>query len=312
MEQDASFDGLKGIEAWRAAQTNPELAAKVAAYLREKLPTTSSLRAFLAAATPDATQERLIRRFYWLTEQPGIEAVKRSVNDRICMLLGNMRRSVSLSSSVQKYLESHFWEAVVQPSPTERCLTHGELLRQIQAATTTYLPIPIDQLPALIGNAHPGLNLFELLIQKSPKPPEPLLRRPLLTHRLEEFVKQRQVILLTGSVHKGKTTLAQLAASTLCPEAWWLNLTDRQPVQVDILLLVLASRIESGDCPKLSSLMIWTLVRRLTVSIEIRSGWFCTELRQLGVASFLPRKGPLAIQLLYRTSPTSNFLTYLR
>src|SRR5690349_10699888 len=24
-EQDASFDGLKGIEAWRAAQTNPEL-----------------------------------------------------------------------------------------------------------------------------------------------------------------------------------------------------------------------------------------------------------------------------------------------
>lgn len=250
-EQDASFDGLKGIEAWRASQTNPELAAKVAAYLREKLPATSSLRAFLATATPDATQERLIRRFYWLTEQPDIEAVKRSVNDRICVLLGNMRRSVSLSSSVQKYLESHFWEAVVKPSPTERCLTHGELLRQIEAATTTYLPIPIDQLPALIGNAHPGLNLFELLIQKSPKPPEPLLRRPLLTHRLEEFVKQRQVILLTGSVHKGKTTLAQLAASTLCPEAWWLNLTDRQPIQVDILLLVLASRIESGDCPKL-------------------------------------------------------------
>ena len=28
MEQDASFSGLKGIEAWRAAQTNPELAAK--------------------------------------------------------------------------------------------------------------------------------------------------------------------------------------------------------------------------------------------------------------------------------------------
>jgi len=248
-EKDADFDGLTGIEAWRASQTNPELAVKVAAYLRGKLPATSSLRAFLATSTPDDIQERLIRQFHWLTNQPDIETVKRSVDDRICVLLNNKGRSLSLSSNVQKYLESHFWEVVVQPSPTERCLTQAELLRQFEAATTAYLPIPIDQLPGLIGTALPGLNLLLLLTQKAPKPPDPLLQRPSLTQRLGEMVKQRRTVLLTGTVYKGKTTLAQLVASALCPEAWWINVTERRPVEVDNIFLALATRIEGGNCP---------------------------------------------------------------
>ena len=187
-EQDASFGGLTGIEAWRAAQTSPELAAKVAAYLRGKLPATSSLQGFLATSTPDGIQERLIRRFHWLTNQPDIETVKRSVDDRICVLLSNKGRSLSLCSNVQKHLESHFWEVVVKPSPTERCLTQAELLRQVEAATTAYLPIPIDQLPGLIGTAPPGLNLLLLLTEKAPKPPDPLLKRPSLTQRLVKWL----------------------------------------------------------------------------------------------------------------------------
>lgn len=251
MERGANFDGFKGIDAWRVARTSPELAAKITEFLKEKLPTTSPLRAFLTGSTPEIIQQRLIQRFHWLTEQPDIAAVKRSVNERICAHLGNMRRSIFLNSCVQKYLESHFWEVVLKPSPVDRCLTRGELLRQIESATTTYLPIRIDQLPDIIGNAPPGLNLLNLLIQKSPKPPDPLLQRPALTQRLVELVKQRRIVLLTGSVFKGKTTLAQLVASALCPEAWWINLTDRQQTQVDTLLLALASRIESSDCPKL-------------------------------------------------------------
>lgn len=251
MEQDASFNGLKGIEAWSAAQTNPELAFKISEYLKERLPIASALRAFLAAATPDAIQQRLIKRFYWLTSQPDIEVVKRSVDDRIAMLLAAQQRSMDLTSSVRKYLESRFWEVVLEPSSARRCLTRGDLLRQVEAATTAYLPIPIDQLPDLIGNAPPGLNLLKLLILKLRRPPDPLLQRPALTQRLEELVKQRRVILLTGSVYKGKTTLAQLVASRLCPDAWWISLTERKLSEVDILFLALAGQIESGDCPSL-------------------------------------------------------------
>ena len=251
MEQDANFGGAKGIEVWRAARTNPELAIEVRRYLVAKLDVSSPLRAFLTSATAELVQERLIQRFHWLTNQPDLDVVKRSVEDRIAVLLHNQRRSLGLIPNVRKYLESRFWEMVLEPSSARRCLTRGELLRQVEAATITYLPVAVDQLPDLIGNARPGLGLLNLLLEKSPRPPEPLLRRPDLTHRLEELVKRRKVVLLTGTIHKGKTTVAQLVSSTLCLEAWWVNLTGRQFDQVDNVLLALAGRIESGDCPSL-------------------------------------------------------------
>ena len=249
MEHDAKFGGAKGIEAWRAAQTNSELAKDVADYLITKLDESSALRAFLTSATAEFVQNRLIRRFHWLTSKPDLEAVKKSVDDRIAIFLNEQRRSLALIPNVRKYLESRFWELILQESSAQRCLTLGDLLRQIEAATTTYLPLKVDQIPDLLGN--PGIGLFNLLIEKTPRPPEPLLRRPELTQRLEELVKHRRFVLLTGTVHKGKTTVAQIISSKLCPETWWLTLTGRKVDQVDNLFLALAGRIEKGDCPSL-------------------------------------------------------------
>lgn len=114
-----------------------------------------------------------------------------------------------------------------------------------------YLPIPIDQLPDLLGNERPGFGIFNLLLQKTPKPPNPLLRRPELTNYLKKLVMHRRSILLTGTVYKGKTTAAQLVASDLCPQAWWINLSGRKPEQIDNVLLVLADRIDESDCPNI-------------------------------------------------------------
>lgn len=251
MEKDGQFDGLKGIEAWRAAQTSLGLAAKILEYLKAKIPSSSSLGAFLATATPEVFHQRLIKCFHWFTDQEDIEGVKRSVSERIVVLLDSLRRSPSLSSKVQKQLESRFWEIVTNPVAVERRLTRGDLLQQVDAATTAYLPIPFDQIPEFIGSAPPGLNLLSLLLLKTPVPPVPLLKRPGLTRRLEELVKQRRGILITGSIYKGKTTLAQLVAATLCPDAWWINLTERHPSQVDTVLLALATKIEDVGCPGL-------------------------------------------------------------
>lgn len=82
MEQGASFGGAKGIEAWRAAQTNPDLAIELAKYLVGKLDSSSPLRTFLSSATAERVQDRLIQRFHWLTDQPDLDVVKRSVEDR--------------------------------------------------------------------------------------------------------------------------------------------------------------------------------------------------------------------------------------
>lgn len=251
MEQDGNFGGIKGIEAWRAAQTNPELAIEVAKYLITKLAANSPLRLFLNTAEPQQLQDRLIKRFHWLTEQPDIDAVKRSVDDRIAVLLNEQRRAMSLIPNVRKFLESRFWEIILERSSASRCLTRGELLRQVEEATTAYMPVPIDQIPEILNNARPGWGLLNLLLQKAIKPPEPLLKRPALTRRLEELVKHRKVVLLTGTIHKGKTTVAQLVSASLCPDAWWINLTGRMSDQVDNVLLALANRMECGDCPSL-------------------------------------------------------------
>ena len=264
MERDADFEQLKGIEAWRAAQTNIELTDRIARYLESKLSKNSSLRAFIASAETKDIQKRLIQRFHWLTDQPSVDAVKQSVDDRITVILENQRRSISLSEVVRKYLESKFWEIILNPTSELRYLTRGELLRQIEAATTTNLPVPTDQIPNLIINARPGLRLLHLLLDKAPNPPKPLLKRPELTTRLENIVKLRKAVLLTGTVFKGKTTIAQLIASTLCPDAWWVNLTERQSDQVDNVFMALADEIENGDCPNL------VVIDDLDISVSAR------------------------------------------
>lgn len=250
-ERDGNFGGITGIDAWYAARTNVEFADAVARYLKTKLAADSPLRAFLISATPEDVQTHLCQRFYWLTDQQDLEAVKRSVDDRIAVLLEQQQRPMALTSNVRAQLLSRFWELVLEPSLDRRCLTRGELLRQVEAATTTSVPLPMEQLPALLGGAHPAGQLLRLLIQRPPEPPEFLLKRPALAERLETLVRQRQVVLLTGTVHKGKTTLAQLVAAKLCPDAWWLSFAERAVDEVVNVLLALAEQVETKDCPNL-------------------------------------------------------------
>src|SRR5882724_3815914 len=226
MEMDADFGGITGIEAWRIAQTDREMASRIASYLAEQLEASSALGTFLRGSSPKVIQERLIQRFHWFMNQSDLDAVKRSVDDRITALVVSQNRPTSLVEPIRKALESRLWELIVRTNPTERCLTHGDLLRQITESTHTYLPIPIDLLPALMSKVYPGFDLLDLLLQKVPTPPMPLLDRSALTARLKKLIPERKVVLITGTVYKGKSTLAQLAAASLCPDAWWVSLTE--------------------------------------------------------------------------------------
>jgi len=251
MEMDADFGGITGIEAWRIAQTDREMASRIASYLAEQLEASSALGTFLRGSSPKVIQERLIQRFHWFMNQSDLDAVKRSVDDRITALVVSQNRPTSLVEPIRKALESRLWELIVRTNPTERCLTHGDLLRQIAESTHTYLPIPIDLLPALMSKVYPGFDLLDLLLQKVPTPPMPLLDRSALTDRLKKLIQQRKVVLITGTVYKGKSTLAQLAAASLCPDAWWVSLTERPIKDADNLLMALGQRIDIGIVPGL-------------------------------------------------------------
>lgn len=251
VEQDANFGGIAGIHAWRAARTSDDYAHRISNYLCEKLLSTSGLAQFLRTASITQIQERIFGRFHWFAEQPDMETVKRSVLDRICVRISATGQPLVLAEKVRQRLESRFWEVVVRTPSSERCLTLGDLLLQIEEATTAYLPVPLHRVPDLLANQSFGAGLLELLLEKPVRPPEPLLRRPELVARVRSSVERRQAALLTGTVHKGKTTTAQLVAAELCPSAWWLNLTGRRADQVDTLLLALAARVDTSECPSL-------------------------------------------------------------
>jgi len=250
-ESDASFGGLAGIDAWRVAQSSPQMAGHLARYLVDKLKPTSPLRSFLSRSGEDEVQERFIRKVSWLTNQPDIREVIRNVDNRIASLLASRGRSISLTEKVRVHLLARVCELLFEEDADRRYLTVGELLQQVEVATTAYLPVEIERVPEILAGGVHGSALLDLLLEKAPEPPIPLLKRPELVQELERVVVSGYSLLLTGTVHKGKTTLAQLVTASLCPEAWWINLTGRELGQVDTTLLALAKRIESGACPKL-------------------------------------------------------------
>ncbi len=251
LEHDADFDGLNGIEFWRIAKTNKDFATVLGAYLARKVDHKSSLGHFLRTAKGEDIQARLIRRFHWFTDQPDLEIVKRSVDDRITELLDRRQISTSLVPNVRIALESRFWELIVKSDSSQRALTYGELLRLIETATTAYLPIRLDKIPDLLGSTRSGVGLLKLLLNKAPNPPDLLLDRHTLQAQIEELLSQRKSVLLTGTVHKGKTTLAKIVSTYLCPEAWWIELSGRRNDQIDDVLLALADEIERDSCPNL-------------------------------------------------------------
>ena len=148
-EQDASFDGMAGVDAWRIAHHNAQMAEKVLAYLVLKLDAQSVLRASLKTMKQCEFQEQVIRRIRWLTNQPDIDTVKKSVDDRISVLLYEQKRSTSFTQKVRKHLESRFWELVLEQVSRKRCLTLGDLLCQMEEATTILFPIPLEQIPSI-------------------------------------------------------------------------------------------------------------------------------------------------------------------
>jgi hypothetical protein len=251
VEEDADFGDIPGIRAWNVARTDDGYAQRIADYLANRLPSQSALAAFLRTASPQEARRTLFDRFHWLVEQPSLEAVKRSVLERIVVRLQESGRPASLAQKVCLHLESRFWEIIVLPDAAARRLTLGDLLTQIESALTTYLPIPIHRVPDLLGGQTFGPGLLELLLDRTSAPPEPLLRRPKLVRTVRALVETRRAVLLTGSVYKGKTTIAQLLAAEFCPTAWWLKFTGRRADQVDTLLLALANRTEGMDCPAL-------------------------------------------------------------
>lgn len=256
VERDAAFGGIAGMDAWSVARDSREMAARLQKYLAPKLSDDSVLRAFLEAADAADVQARFIRPMYWFLSQPGLEEVQRSAEDRIVHRLSDAGVSLSYTSKVCDRLYSFVSEVVVRPESASRRLTTADLLRQIDAATTAHVAVPAVQYQQFIralsaGSFDPGQALLGMMKLDMPPAPTPLLNRETLVRSVRERIEAHAAILLTGSVHKGKTTVALLVGHAVCPNAWWFPLANRTAVETDNLLRALAAAISGPDVPEL-------------------------------------------------------------
>lgn len=256
VERDAAFGGIAGMDAWSIARDNAEMAACIQKYLALKLSDGSALRAFLEAADVAVVQAQFIRPMHWFLSQPGLEVVQRSAEDRVVHRLTDAGVSLAYSSRVCDRLYSFVSEMVVRPESASRRLTTADLLRQIDAATTSHVAVPAVQYQQFMralsaGAFDPGQALLGMMKLAMPPAPTPLLNREALVQSVRKRIEAHAAVLLTGSVHKGKTTLAQLVGHAVCPDAWWFPLANRTAVETDNLLRALAAAISGPDVPAL-------------------------------------------------------------
>lgn len=257
LERDARFGGAPGIKVWASAAYDIELAEAIREHLLKCLESDQPIRKFLETATITEIQERLLKRFIWLMEQPDVEFVEQIVHDRIADELQRLGQPKSAARSVKSALFEYCWKQVLKEDPVERRLDAGALQQQIEAATTVTLELPFStaaglvtataQLASLQGTT---TNLI-LLQDQPPSPPKALLRRLNLVKEVSRLVQQRRAVLLAGSVFMGKTTIAQIVARDVGLSASWTELSQREPAALAEIFKLLTLTLDREGGPSL-------------------------------------------------------------
>ena len=257
LERDARFSGVPGVKAWASAAHDVELAEAIREQLLKCLESDQPIRKFLETATTSEMQERLLKRFTWLMEQPNVELVEEIVLDRIAAELQSLGQPKSAARSVKSALFEYCWKQVLKEGPAERKLDYCALRQQIEAAITVTLELPLSAVAGLVtataqlGSIQSVANNLVLLQDQPPAPPRSLLRRLKLVDDVSRFVQQRRAVLLSGSVFMGKTTIAQVVAQDVGLRASWTELSQREPAAIADIFKLLALTLDREDGPSL-------------------------------------------------------------
>jgi len=256
-EQNAAFDGLKGIEAWRKAALDADVAELVRKYLVEHLGATGALQALLAAAPIADVQAKLFSRFTWLTDQPPVDVVKASVTERLEQWCDGQGLSRLVAAKVRQALLECCWERALKPELADRRLDGPLLASTREGATSVDLKLSLAtaqglmQFAVQLPSLQHQLASLGLLLREVPSPPSQIVERPTLIGQLKRHLNQREPVFLSGAAYKGKTTLALVVAHQAGPSARWVDLSGREPAAIADIFNAVRPLLDAVDGPAL-------------------------------------------------------------
>jgi len=240
-----------GIGLWReAAKGDGPACVALAAYLSDCFKDEANIRDFLAAATPEQLRAELFGLFEWVTEEPDFELVERSINRRLVALGDKSSIAPAVAADTLDHLLERCRVTACQGDPRTRCLTREDFLLLFNQKTSFLVPQTqqvLSQFADLAsgGVSNPGLpmRIARPAWRDVPPPlPDVVLRRPELVQSVQGALNSRVPTIISGTVGKGKTTLAKLAA--LSKPCVWVDLAGREESYLVVTLETLAIHVD--------------------------------------------------------------------
>lgn len=232
-KQDPFGSGRGGIEVWNQVKGHSDDASTLIAFLRQSDKLTASVTAWLSTASDEAVLNDLILPITWETEQPGSEAIEKSVKD----LLVNHGADLGVSPTMAEKVSSRLFSesAAVASRKNSRNITRADFLRFFEQETAVTVPAhklvgPLAAQPAFPISAEALGSHIALSIQAA----EPVLTdvpsisngfssRSSAVEDIAEKFKTSVVLDLVGSTGAGKSTLAKLVLLKSGAKCIWID-----------------------------------------------------------------------------------------
>lgn len=264
-EQGSPFGGDAGLRVWTACQHTRDavnanaLAESIKTFLLGLPNLPVLVREFLANSDSATVRSELIDRIEWFTDEPGIEAVREAIRQKIVNRCD--RRGIN-SAEAPNIVSALYQEASsVITRKVDRYLTRAQFVEIFDR--TTSVAVPRAELEALRASAGlpPTASLIQLVkaagldpaavtfsgrtpnLVNPPPLPDRVLKRPELIEEVRRKFGSDGLLVIVGSTGMGKSTLARMYAITDSEPWLWLDCRARDAVQMRDLLLQAANTL---------------------------------------------------------------------
>ena len=226
-----------GLLFWRTAAREGSDLEPLREVLRKIEFNSASLKDFIKNASAEDLRKKLLRRIRWESGAQDHELLEQSIKDSLVYLGEKHGISVGDSEKSKHTLISKILDLVVESE--ERKLTHADLLRSFDEATSIQVPLsmykkgfPQSTIGGLKLDANNSLDYdissSIIPLSKAPLPSRIARRKKLVGEQLKNLALYG-ILWLHGSSGLGKTTLAQLLSKSTQHEWYIVELRNCSP-----------------------------------------------------------------------------------